>query len=185
MISHYCSGIKSYKFISPYSLTALSRQAAYWKQVRPKDGKPYDLFWNRYCKGNSVAAAVDQDGVIIIEPFPFANNHEGFKLLKYKLDTLDKTNLLIGLESTAYYAENVIFSLNGCGFELAVTNPVQTAAMRKTGIRKTKTDKVDSLLICKKLMVNSFRHYTENDIRLLIKGSGVRIPNGSPEQNPA
>ena len=118
-------------------------------------------------KETHVAAAVDSDGVIIIEPFSFTNDHEGFKLLKSKLDTLDRNNLLIGLESTAQYAENVIFFLHSCGFELAVINPVQTAAMRKTGIRKTKTDKVDSLLICKTLMVNSFRHYTENDIKTL------------------
>lgn len=32
--------------------------------------------------------------------------------------------------------------LHGCEFELAVINLVQTAAMRKTGIRKTQTDKV-------------------------------------------
>ena len=106
-------------------------------------------------KETHVAAAVDSDGVIVIEPFSFSNNHEGFKLLKSKLDSLDKSNLLIGLESTAHYAENVIFFLHGCGYELAVINSVQTAAMRKTGIRKTKTDKVDSLLICKTLMVNS------------------------------
>ena len=118
-------------------------------------------------KETHVAAAVDSDGVIIIEPFSFTNDHEGFKLLKSKLDTLDRNNLLIALESTAQYAENVIFFLHSCGFELAVINPVQTAAMRKTGIRKTKTDKVDSLLICKTLMVNSFRHYTENDIKTL------------------
>ena len=118
-------------------------------------------------KETHVAAAVDSDGVSIIEPFSFTNNHEGFKLLKSKLDTLDKSNLLIGLESTAHYAENVIFFLHGCGFDLAVINPVQTAAMRKTGIRKTKTDKVDSLLICKTLMVSSFRRYTENDIKTL------------------
>lgn len=99
--------------------------------------------------------------------FFFTNNHEGFKLLKSKLDTLDRSNLLVGLESTAHYAENVIFFLHGCGFDLAVINPVQTAAMRKTGIRKTKTDKVDSLLICKTLMVNSFRRYSENDIKTL------------------
>lgn len=118
-------------------------------------------------KETHVAAAVDSDGVIIIEPFSFTNNHEGFKLLKSKLDTLEKSNLLIGLESTAHYAENVIFFLHGCGFDLAVINPVQAAAMRKTGIRKTKTDKVDSLLICKTLMVNSFRRYSENDIKTL------------------
>lgn len=60
-------------------------------------------------KETHVAAAVDSDGVIVIEPFSFSNNHEGFKLLKSKLDSLDKSNLLIGLESTAHYAENVIF----------------------------------------------------------------------------
>ena len=119
-------------------------------------------------KETHFAAAVGSDGVIIIEPFSFTNDHEGFKLLRSKLDTLDRANLLIGLESTAHYAENVIFFLHGCGFELAVINPVQTAAMRKTSIRKTKTDKVDSLLICKTLMVNSFRRYTENDIKLYV-----------------
>ena len=35
-------------------------------------------------KETHVAAAVDSDGVIIIEPFSFTNNHEGFKLLKSK-----------------------------------------------------------------------------------------------------
>ena len=118
-------------------------------------------------KETHVAAAVDSDGVILINPFSFANNHEGFKLLKSKLDTLDKSNLLIGLESTAHYAENVIFFLHGSGFRLAVINPIQTAAMRKTGIRKTKTDKIDSLLICKTLMANSFRLYSEADIKTL------------------
>lgn len=39
--------------------------------------------------------------------------------------------------------------------------------MRKTGIRKTKTDKVDSLLICKTLAVNAFKLYTENDIKTM------------------
>lgn len=39
-------------------------------------------------KETHVAAAVDSDGVIIIEPFSFTNNHEGFKFLKSKLDCL-------------------------------------------------------------------------------------------------
>ena len=33
-------------------------------------------------KETHVAAAVDSDGVIVIEHFSFSNNHEGFKLLK-------------------------------------------------------------------------------------------------------
>ncbi len=132
-----------------------------------KDGKTMIYVGIDIAKETHVAAAVDSDGVIIIEPFSFSNNHEGFKFLKSKLDSLDKNNVLVGLESTAHYAENVIFFLHSLDFNLAVINPVQTAAMRKTDIRKTKTDKVDSLLICKTLMVNSFRRYTENDIKTM------------------
>ena len=59
-------------------------------------------------KETHVAAATDTDGVVLLEPFSFQNDHEGFKLLKAKLDTL-KGDILVGLESTAHYAENVIF----------------------------------------------------------------------------
>ena len=136
-------------------------------QIIYKDGKTMIYVGIDIAKETHVAAAVDSDGVIIIEPFSFSNNHEGFKFLKSKLDSLDKNNVLVGLESTAHYAENVIFFLHSLDFNLAVINPVQTAAMRKTGIRKTKTDKVDSLLICKTLAVNAFRLYTENDIKTM------------------
>lgn len=118
-------------------------------------------------KETHVAAAMDSDGVVLLAPFAFQNDHEGFQLLKAKLETLDKNDLLIGLESTAHYAENLIFFLHAQGYRLAVINPVQTAAMRKTGIRKTKTDKIDSLLICKTLALSSFRLYTENDVKTL------------------
>lgn len=118
-------------------------------------------------KETHVAAAMNTDGVMLLEPFAFQNDHEGFQLLKSKLETLDRNELLIGLESTAHYAENLIFFLHAQEYRLAVINPVQTAAVRKTGIRKTKTDKIDSLLICKTLALNSFRLYTENDVKTL------------------
>ncbi len=118
-------------------------------------------------KETHVAAAVNTDGVIQLEPFAFQNNHDGFQLLKTNLDSLNKNDLIIGLESTAHYAENVIFFLHSLGYKLAVINPVQTAAVRKTGIRKTKTDKIDSLLICKTMALNAFRLYTENDVKTL------------------
>lgn len=118
-------------------------------------------------KETHVAAAMNTDGVVLLEPFAFQNDHEGFHLLKAKLETLEKNDLLIGLESTAHYAENLIFFLHAQEYRLAVINPVQTAAVRKTGIRKTKTDKIDSLLICKTLALNSFRLYTENDVKTL------------------
>ncbi len=118
-------------------------------------------------KGTHVAAAMNTDGVVLLEPFAFQNDHDGFQQLKAKLETLDRNEMLIGLESTAHYAENLIFFLHAQEYRLAVINPVQTAAVRKTGIRKAKTDKIDSLLICKTLALNSFRLYTENDVKTL------------------
>ena len=54
-------------------------------------------------------------------------------------------------------------------------NPIQTATLRKTNIRKTKTDKVDTLLIIKSLMVNSYRLYTEQDAHSLKLKSAVFV----------
>lgn len=59
-------------------------------------------------KEKHFAAAMTSDGEVVIEPFGFINNCEGFKLLLSKLNAFNKSDLLIGLESTAHYAENLI-----------------------------------------------------------------------------
>lgn len=114
-------------------------------------------------KNTHYAAAMNNAGEVLVEPFPFGNDASGFCLLQKKLSSFDKDDVLIGLESTGIYSENLICFLFGAGFHLAVINPIQTATLRKTSIRKTKTDKVDTLLIIKSLMVNSYRLYSERD----------------------
>jgi transposase len=115
-------------------------------------------------KQKHFAAAMTADGEVLIPPFGFTNNSEGFKLLLSKLKSFDKENLLIGLESTAHYGENLICYLYDLGYSIAVINPIQTATLRKTNIRKTKTDKVDTLLIIKSMIVSSYRLFTKLDI---------------------
>lgn len=44
-------------------------------QIIYKDGKTMIYVGIDIAKENHVAAAVDSDGVIIIEPFSFSNNH--------------------------------------------------------------------------------------------------------------
>lgn len=114
-------------------------------------------------KDTHYAAVSDSDGVVLIEPFSFCNNADGFGTLLKKISVFDKADLLIGLESTGIYSENLICFLFGNGYKLAVINPIQTATLRKTSIRKTKTDKVDTFLIIKSLMVNTYRLYSERD----------------------
>lgn len=114
-----------------------------------------------------VAAAISTDGEIIFEPFEFSNDSDGFSKLLSAAQTMQKDDLIIGLESTAHYGNNLVVFLFNRGFNIAVINPIQTSAMRKNNIRKTKTDKVDALLVAKTLMLSNFRLVSNQDIELL------------------
>ena len=50
-------------------------------------------------KLNHFAAAISSDGEIIIEPFKFTNDADGFQLLVSKLESFDKNSIIIGIES--------------------------------------------------------------------------------------
>ena len=118
-------------------------------------------------KDTHYASAMNSNGEVVVSPFSFGNDAAGFCLLQKKLSMFDKADLLIGLESTGIYSENLICFLYGAGFNLAVINPIQTASLRKTSIRKTKTDKSDTFLIIKSLMVNTYRLYSQREAESL------------------
>lgn len=122
-------------------------------------------------KNTHVAAAMTSEGEVLLMPFSFTNSSAGFALLLEKLKSLPDAPLLIGLESTAHYGENLIYFLCGNGYHVAMINPLQTAAIRKSAIRKTKTDKVDAFLIAKSLMMDGYTELEQTDIQLLkLKG---------------
>ena len=50
---------------------------------------------------------IDSDGVIIREPFSFANNAEGFALFLEAINSLKGSDIRIGFEATAHYALNL------------------------------------------------------------------------------
>ncbi len=113
------------------------------------------------------AAVMSAEGVVLLEPFGFSNTCDGFKLLLTKLNKFQKSDVLIGLESTAHYGENLIFFLFNLNYKLTVINPIQTSALRKADIRKTKTDKIDTFLIIKSLLLNTYHIYSKTDIDTL------------------
>ena len=59
-------------------------------------------------KLNHFAAAISSDGEMIIEPFKFTNDADGFQLLVSKLESFDRNSIIIGLESTAHYGDNLV-----------------------------------------------------------------------------
>ena len=116
-------------------------------------------------KLNHFATAISSDGEILIEPFKFTNDYDGFYLLLSKLAPLDQNSIIIGLESTAHYGDNLVRFLISKDFKVCVLNPIQTSSMRKNNVRKTKTDKVDTFVIAKTLMMqDSLRFMTLDDL---------------------
>ena len=105
-------------------------------------------------KLNHFASAISSDGEILMKPFKFTNDGDGFQLLLSKLETLalEDDSIIIGLESTAHYSDNLVRYLVARNFKVCLLNPIKTSSMRKNNIRKTKTDKVDTYIIAKTLM---------------------------------
>ena len=54
-------------------------------------------------KLNHFASVVSSDVEVLLELFQFSNDFEGFRSLSLVLDQYDRDQLLISLESTAYY----------------------------------------------------------------------------------
>lgn len=54
-------------------------------------------------KLNHFASTISSKGGILIEPFQFVNDYDGFYLLHSKLAPLDQNSIIIGLESTTHY----------------------------------------------------------------------------------
>lgn len=119
-------------------------------------------------KLNHFASAISSDGEELIKPFKFTNDADGFQLLSSHLDALPDDSFIIGLESTAHYGDNLVRYLVNKGHKVCVINPIQTSTLRKNNIRKTKTDKVDTRIIAKALMLQqSHRFVTVDDINLM------------------
>lgn len=111
------------------------------------------------------ASVVSSDGKVIVKPFPFENSRQGFMKLIEEIENFQ--DCLIGLESTGHYAENLIQFLYERNYSVAVINPIQTDSLRDSNIRKTKTDKVDTMLIVQCLMLKKYSLVSSKNIDLI------------------
>jgi transposase len=119
-------------------------------------------------KLNHFASAISSDGEVLIQPFKFTNDLDGFQLLSSHLESLPDDSFIIGLESTAHYGDNIVRFLVNQGYKVCVINPIQTSTLRRNNIRKTKTDKVDTYTIAKTLMLQqTHRFITLGDLNLM------------------
>lgn len=107
-------------------------------------------------KLNHFDAAISSDDKILIELFQFSNDYDGFFLIWYHLT---------GLESTSRYGDNLVCFLLSKDFNACFLNLILTSSMRKNNVRTTKTDKVDTFVIAKTLMIqDSLRFMTLEEL---------------------
>ena len=115
-------------------------------------------------KLNHFASVLSSEGEVLVKPFKFTNYNDGFCRLLSAIESFDRSNLIIGLESMAHYGDNLVEFLVTRRFQMCVINSIQKSTMRKNNIRKTKTGKVDTLVIARTLMTQPHSIYSQEDI---------------------
>lgn len=104
-------------------------------------------------KFNHCACIVDHDtGELIVEPFFFTNNEDGFQELLNSFKPYKSLNPLIGMEDTGHYGDNLLFFLLNQNCKVGLINPLTTDLRRKSKLKTSKNDKLDSILIAKVLL---------------------------------
>lgn len=116
-------------------------------------------------KLNHVVSCFDSStNEFVFSNFKFKNDFKGFNSLLDKIKSFDTNNLIIGLESTSHYGENLINFLFKHNFKIALINPLQTSYLRKANIRDAKNDNLDSINIAKSLLFTKLNFISKKNI---------------------
>ena len=97
-------------------------------------------------KHKHAVVVLDEHGKICRPVFEIENTRAGMAFLLDELGRLDG-EISIGLESTGHYWLSLYDVLTSKDYSVTVINPLQIAAYRKSGLRKLKNDKTDTVWI--------------------------------------
>lgn len=96
---------------------------------------------------------ISNTGEVIVENSSFENNKKGFQELLEKLKPYNKSEVQIAFEATGHYSKNLELFLIDQGYSFMKMNPLVIHQFLKArSLRRTKTDKADSLTIANYLM---------------------------------
>jgi transposase len=90
--------------------------------------------------------------------FSLDNTHEAFQNLLKRLEDLSipKEDLLMGLEASGGFWENLYSFLKDNGFRVVLLNPYHTNKFREALAKKAKTDDIDALVIAQLLRTGEY-----------------------------
>lgn len=101
---------------------------------------------------------ISNTGEVIVENSSFENNKKGFQSLLDQLKPYNKSDIHIAFEATGHYSLNLELALIDQGYTFMKMNPLVIHLFLKArSLRRTKTDKVDSITIASYLMSVSYK----------------------------
>jgi len=92
--------------------------------------------------------------------FSFENNQSGFKTLLDHFQSFQKQDIIIGLEATGHYGDNLKSFLTSHGYTFMEINPFLVKKFSDSkSLRKIKTDKKDAKLIAEFMTTVDYKAY--------------------------
>ena len=108
-------------------------------------------------KSKHYAIAVDEKGHELCKAFSFENTEDGFNSFFNTVSGyMNSDAVCVAMEATGHYWLNLYAFLYDQGIEIHVFNPLQTDAVRRMSIRKTKTDTVDCKCIADVVRIGNY-----------------------------
>ena len=109
----------------------------------------------------------DLTGEVLIKPFFFTNDEEGFNLFYEKTKIYTRRKHAVGMEDTGHYMNNLTNFLLDKKYITKYINPRTTSLRRKELGMSAKNDKKDSLLIADMLSEKKFwRSITKHSLQM-------------------
>jgi transposase len=99
------------------------------------------------------------DKSVRVKPITFANTKQGWQVMEEKLTQLDAapSQIVIGMEATSRYHENLYHELEQQGYQMRLLHPGQTHHYHQQQGLRAKTDRLDAMTIARVLLSGEAR----------------------------
>ena len=99
------------------------------------------------------------DKGVVLKPMEFANTQAGWQVFVQKLEQLGvpPSTILVGMEATARYGENLYHALEQRGYAVCLLHPGQTHQYHRQQGLRAKTDRLDAMTIARLLLSGEAR----------------------------
>jgi transposase len=117
-------------------------------------------------------AVVDEVSGVIVKPTSFAEDASGYEKLLGLLGP--PGDILVAMEATGHYWQNLFAALAAAGYGVALLNPLRTRRFAGEDLERTKTDAIDALGIArfaaqKRPVVTRLPDTTTQELRELVR----------------